>query len=177
MRALIVFESMFGNTHHIADSIAAGLASVGEVTVASVDEATPELVDQADLLVVGGPTHAHGMSRPKTRADAIDLTEADNDLELDPAGYGEGLREWFDTLGRLDASSAAFDTRFDTVPMLTGRASKGISKRLKHHGCHEVINPKSFFVERGNHLAASQLAEATAWGHELATVMTKAEAR
>ena len=64
MHTLVVYESMFGNTHKIADGIAAGLRPTGEVRVVPVHEATDELVAWADLVVVGGPTHIHGMTRP-----------------------------------------------------------------------------------------------------------------
>jgi flavodoxin len=51
MQAVIVYESMYGNTHHIANAIADGLGSALDVAVVPVDEAGPELVESADLLV------------------------------------------------------------------------------------------------------------------------------
>jgi flavodoxin len=59
MRALVVYESMYGNTHAVAVSIAAGLSTTHDVTLVPVTRATPELVAAADLLVAGGPTHLH----------------------------------------------------------------------------------------------------------------------
>ena len=59
MRVVIVYESMFGNTHLIADAIAEGLAPGNEVTVVPVAQAGRELLDGADLVVAGGPTHIH----------------------------------------------------------------------------------------------------------------------
>ena len=67
MKAVVIYESMYGNTHLIANAIAEGLRNHGQVTVVPVDEADAALVETADLLVVGGPTHAHGMSRANTR--------------------------------------------------------------------------------------------------------------
>ena len=64
MRAVIIYESMFGNTHAIADAIAKGLEPLDNVVVVPVVEAGRERLGDADLLVVGGPTHFHGMSRP-----------------------------------------------------------------------------------------------------------------
>ena len=72
MRALIIYESMYGNTHAIAAAIARGLEPGNEVTVVPVAGATPELLDGADLIVAGGPTHVHGMSRAATRRSAVD---------------------------------------------------------------------------------------------------------
>ena len=67
MRAVIVYESMFGNTHAIADGIGKGLEPMLQVVVVPMAEAGRERLGDADLLVVGGPTHFHGMSRPSSR--------------------------------------------------------------------------------------------------------------
>ncbi len=89
MRALIVYESMFGNTHVIADHIATGLRPGYEVTVVPVGDATAELVAAADLLIVGGPTHAHRMSTPGTRHSAVDMAhKPDSNVSLDPDAEG-----------------------------------------------------------------------------------------
>ena len=65
MRALIVYESMFGNTHEVANCIADGLRPVYDVSMVRVGDATDEMVEAADLVIVGGPTHAHGLSGPR----------------------------------------------------------------------------------------------------------------
>ena len=68
MKALVVYESMFGNTAHIARAIGAGLAEGGVVvTIAKVDAVDADEVAGADLLIVGGPTHAHGLSSASSR--------------------------------------------------------------------------------------------------------------
>jgi hypothetical protein len=173
MRAVVVYESMYGNTHLVAAAISQGLVGGGEVSVVPVDEATAELLDGADLLVVGGPTHIHGMSRPSTRKGAIDAAaKPDSGLTLDPDAEGPGLRDWFDALGSLDAEAAAFDTRMDGPPALTGRASKGIARRLRHHGLHLVEEPESFLVSKENHLEPGEEAHARAWGEKLAARFT-----
>ena len=85
MRALVVYESMYGNTHQIAEAIARGLRSAYAVQVVSVASAPDEHVGRYDLVVVGGPTHARGMSRPDTRQSAISApgVQAD-DLQVEP---------------------------------------------------------------------------------------------
>ena len=68
----------------------------------------------ADLVVVGGPTHVHGMSSQRSRAGAEDMAAKDDDLDLDPDAYGDGLRDWFEQLADdagADRLAAAFDTR------------------------------------------------------------------
>ena len=126
MRAVVVYESMFGNTHEVAERIGEGLASTFDVTVMPVGDAIGEFMSDVDLLVVGGPTHAHGMSSSMSRRSASDQAESDDALDLEPDAEGPGLRDWFDGLPRSGRhAAAAFDTRVDAPPVLTGRASKG----------------------------------------------------
>jgi len=169
MRAVVVYESMFGNTHIVADHIAEGLLEHAEVEVVTVAEATPDLLAGVDLVVVGGPTHVHGLSRESTRAEAVERADdADNDLHLDPDAEGEGLREWFESLAGGDGTAAAaFDTRVDMSPLVTGRASKGIAKRLRHHGFRLVTDPESFLVDKETHLVAGEEDRAQSWGASL----------
>jgi hypothetical protein len=75
MRALVVFESAFGNTEKIARAINEGLTSVVPTRAVEVGGAALELEGDVDLLVVGGPTHAFGMSRPGTRQQAAKQAE------------------------------------------------------------------------------------------------------
>jgi flavodoxin len=65
MKTVIVYESMYGNTRVIADAIAQGLGPECEAVVVPVSQARPQLLDGADLVVVGGPTHVHGSGRPR----------------------------------------------------------------------------------------------------------------
>jgi hypothetical protein len=170
MKALVVYESMYGNTHLIADAIGEGLQSSGAVTVVPVGDARGDALDSADLVVVGGPTHGHGMTRESTRKGAIAAAEKpDSGLVLDdPDSYGDGLREWFESLGDLPKQSAAFDTRFNLPAAITGRASKGIARRLRRHGATLVVEPESFFVTRQNRLEPDEQSHARTWGAELA---------
>jgi hypothetical protein len=178
MKAVVVYESMYGNTHLVADAIADGLREGGaghEVAVVPVDEATPAALADAALVVVGGPTHAHGMTRASTRQAAAEAArKPDSGLEMDPDAEGPGLREWFDGLESLGVDAAAFDTRMKGPPALTGRASKGIAKRLRRHGCSVVAEPESFLVSRENHLLADERAHAHAWGLGLAVAVAGA---
>lgn len=168
MRSLVVYESMYGTTHHVAEAIGDGLRSFGEVTVASVHLAGPELLDGVDLVVVGGPTHTHGMSHASTRSAAADAVDApDNDLELDPDAAGDGVREWLESLGATSGKAAAFDTRVDMAAVLSGRASKGIAKKLHAHGFDLIAPPESFLVTKDTHLEPGEDDRARAWAAEL----------
>src|SRR5512140_769842 len=66
-KAIVVFESMFGNTQRIAEAVARGLRETAEVVVGTVDEVAPGQVRDASLIVAGGPTHSYGMARPEAR--------------------------------------------------------------------------------------------------------------
>ena len=95
MKALIVYESMYGNTRAVAEAVAAGLRPWAKTEVYSVAEVTPAAVAEADLLVVGAPTHVHGLSRPSTRKAAAESAEApDSGLTLEPDARETGVREW-----------------------------------------------------------------------------------
>src|SRR5215211_6891718 len=151
MRAVIVYESMYGNTHQVADAIGDGLGTACQAEVVPVQRADQQVLEHADLIVVGGPTHAHGMSRTNTREAAVaDAHKAGSELTLDPDAEGPGLREWFDSLPTLHAKAAAFDTRVNLAALLTGRASKGTGRRLRQHGLDLVAEPESFLVTKDN---------------------------
>jgi hypothetical protein len=170
MRALIVYESMYGNTHVVADHIAEGLRSHFDSEVIPVEQATPERMQDVQLLVVGGPTHVHSLSSERTRHAAVDAAhKPSGDLELDPDAEGEGLRDWFHKVAEVtNMGAAAFDTRIDGPALLTGRASRGIGRRLTHLGYDLVADPESFLVDKQNHLLPGEAERAVAWGAALA---------
>ena len=174
MRALVVYESMFGNTHEVAERIGAGLRTDYEVEVVPVGDAIGRIISDIDLVVVGGPTHAHGMSRPTTRSSASDQAGKDPDLHFEAGADGPGLREWLQALPRHDhGCAAAFDTRVDGPELLTGSASRGIAKRLVKHGFVLIAPAESFLVDRHNRLLAGEAERAEEWAEAL-TVLTKA---
>ena len=175
MRVVIVYESMFGNTHLIADAIAEGLAPGNEVTVVPVARAGRELLDGADLVVAGGPTHIHGMSGARSRAGAAEMAHKDgSQLTLDPGAEGPGVRDWLNGLGQIHARGAAFDTRLAGAPMLTGRASKTIARLLERHGIALLAPAESFLVTKDNQLRDGEQDRAGQWGRELAALLPTA---
>ncbi len=169
MRVLIVFESMYGNTHVIADRIGEGLGSQHEVRVVPVSEATPDAVIWADLLIAGGPTHVHTLSRQSTRNTARGAAaKAGSHLRMDPDAGGPGLRDWVDGIGPLHGKdAAAFDTRLDAPAMFTGRASKRIDHQLRERGATVISDPESFLVDKLNRLIGDEPERAVRWGQSL----------
>lgn len=175
MRVVIVYESMFGNTHLIADAIAEGLAPGNEVTVVPVAEAARELLDGADLVVAGGPTHIHGMSGARSRAGAVETAHKEgSQLTLDASAEGPGLRDWLAGLGQIHARGAAFDTRLAGSGLLTGRASKTIAKLLERHGIALLAPAESFLVTKDNQVRPGEQDRAGQWGRELAALLPTA---
>lgn len=159
MRALVVYESMFGNTETVAKEVAAGLAGLGEVVLVDVDVA-PTDVTPYDLVVVGGPTHAFSMSRAGTRADAV--------KQGAPRPRVRGIREWIDQLGEVRVPVAAFDTRVDKVRRLPGSAAKKAAKSLKAHGSSVAERPQSFYVvDTPGPLLDGERERARRWGASL----------
>jgi hypothetical protein len=167
MNVVVATESLFGNTAEIGEAIAGALRSHRlEVASGAIADVQPSRLAEADLLVLGAPTHAHGMtSKNSRRAAAKDKRYPASR----PAEPGLGMRDWLDTLpagsGRL---AAAFDTRFDKPTWLTGSAARGIARRLEEHGYRLLVPPESFFVTTEHRLEPGQIEHATEWGAALA---------
>ena len=161
MRALILVESYFGNTRAVADAVAEGLSPMVSADVVEIPDAPETIESTVDLLVVGGPTHALGMSRPATRQDAVRQAELSSSPTV-------GVREWLSAARGVPAYAAAFDTRIDKgwVP---GSAAKGIAKALRGLGGTLVVKAESFKVTgTPGPLADGELDRARAWGAQLA---------
>ena len=172
MRALVVYESMYGNTRTIAQAIAEGVAERFAVKTVEVGEAPPRIPDDVDLVVVGGPTHAHGMSRTSTRESAA--KQFSKPLISD----GIGIREWLDAVQppTRRVHAAAFDTRARVPAWASGSAANGFAKRLEGSGFRLVEKPRSFFIQTkaepvDDLLAPGELESARAWGLGLAVAL------
>jgi len=162
MRAVVVYESMFGNTERVARAIGQGLEPFADVQVVEVGEA-PAVLDGVDLLVVGGPTHAFGMSRASTREDA------ERQAGRAVLSRRLGVREWLPTLpSSTEVAAAAFDTRVAKVRRLPGSAARGAAKLLLRHRYAVIVPPESFYVDDvTGPLLQGELDRARAWGSTL----------
>jgi hypothetical protein len=174
MRALVVYESMFGNTQRVALAIAAGLRATMQAEAIEVTEASPILAADVELLVVGGPTHSHGLTSPKSRTNAAE--RAGDRLVT----RGVGIREWLDALVPLPSGLAAtaFDTRIKGPELLWGSAAKGAAQRLRAHGFW-VLPTASFLVggptgDPFDRIPEQELERAKAWGEKLAAELAAA---
>jgi hypothetical protein len=171
MRARVVYESMFGNTQVIAPAVAEGLADNMTVDLEEVSAAATDVDDDIDLLVLGGPTHAFGLSRERTRESAA--AQAVGGV----VSAGGGLREWLGkvTEGSPDiAAAAAFDTRADK-PRLPGSAAHGAERRLRRLGFHIVEPAASFYVtDMTGPLVDGERDRARRWGELLGSKIATA---
>ena len=176
MKVTIVYESMFGNTHQIAEAIRDGVREAlpdGEVECLPVSEAAPEAVAASDILVVGGPTHIRGMTSARSRKMGVAAVEkqassGEAEHELEPEAEGPGIREWFERLPEAGDGrrGAAFDTRLPN--WLAGGAAHGIARRLRRHGYQSAAEPEGFVVDESyGPLRAGEIERAKEWGARL----------
>lgn len=171
MRIVIVYESMFGNTRQVADSIAAGLGIDAGVIIRSVDQVDVESLANADLVVVGAPTHAHSLSRASTRAEAErQASVSGGTMVFEPEGAYTGVREWLTELEPESTPFVAFDTRADIPRLFSGAASSSIDRELATLGFTRLAAPESFLMH-GSNLDAGELERARAWGEELHSLL------
>ena len=173
MHALVVYESMYGNTKQIADAIAAGLNDGGaDSTVVPAAQVTAAQTATADLVVAGGPTHAWSMSRPSTRRTAVQVVRKSpgGGLKVIQGAEGSGMREWIAGLAgqHVVKSFAAFDTRRHAPLGLSGSAARAIDRRLRKLGWRRAHHAQGFFVTKDDQLEPEEVARAHGWGAELA---------
>lgn len=166
MRALIVYESMFGSTRRIAHAVASGLRPALPVDVVCVDDAPGRLgvVDpDVSLLIVGAPTHTFGLSTPKSRASVS--RRAPRPMALADLG----LREWLDAVPKYGQrwNVHAFETRL-RVRGMPGSAAKVATRRLRKLGHRVLWPPQSFYVASlTGPVVDGELQRALMWGRWL----------
>ena len=162
MRALVVYESMFGNTRDVAYAVAEGLRRHMDVDVVEVGTAPTVLGEDVALLVVGAPTHAFGLSRRETRDQAAATGRA-----LASADFG--VRDWLGEVTRPgEMAAATFDTRVDR-PRVPGSAARKAERALRRQGFRIVAPAESFRVHgTEGPLVEGESDHARRWGEEIA---------
>ena len=160
MRALVVYESMWGNTRAVAEAVARGLGD--DTALLPIETAPARLPDDVELLAVGGPTHAFSMSRRSTRHDAV-LRGARESQE------STGIREWLDALPTSDGLLVAtFDTRVAKVRHLPGSAAKAAGREVRRNHLGRILETQSFYVDGiEGPLLDGELDRAEDWGAHL----------
>jgi hypothetical protein len=167
MRAVVVYESMYGNTRAVAEAITDGLAATTSASAVPVAEAAE--LGNVDLLVLGAPTHTWGMSRPSTRRGAVQAADKPGSgLTVEPGAAGPGMREWLDRMPCVPTRVAIFDTRMKAPLGLSGSAAKRIARAVRSRGLRLAGAPQRFTVSKQNRLLDGELDRAHAWGAQLA---------
>jgi Flavodoxin domain len=164
---IVVYESVYGNTRAIAQAIAEGLGA----TAVPVQEASGAA--DASLLVIGGPTHMHSLATARSRQMAVAAAHEDGGVEVERYAEQEpGLRSWLRELPPGEGRQfAAFDTRLDKSPWLTGMAARAITRRMRARG-YALLSSDSFFVQDSEGpLEEGEIERARAWGEELARLL------
>ena len=163
MTALIVTESLFGNTLAIAEAIGGGIAEVhGQETVRVVhaSRAPSELPADVDLLVVGAPTHLLSLPNAGSRHDA----QGKGAAHVQPTG----VREWIESVSiPTGLRVATFDTSIPERIGL-GTAAGAAARALRRRGADASVGPSFFVTGMEGPIADGELGRATAWGRELA---------
>jgi hypothetical protein len=175
VRAVVVVESLFGNTYSIAEAVAEGLRA-GHPSVAAnvvrVADLAPGPQVEADMLIVGAPTHWFGVPSERTLRQYLKSADLDTGrtrlgTPLDPSAGGPRVRDWLLTLRHVSERSAtAFDARL--ARPLSGGAAPKISRALASHGYRLVLPPEGFLVTgMEGPLPSGELERARAWGVNL----------
>src|SRR5437016_7778462 len=104
MNVIVVYESIYGNTRAVAEAVADGL---GGAEVVPVHEAGNQIAE-GKLLVVGGPTHMHGLATTRSRQMAAEAVHEDGEAQVEPGATEEsGLRAWLRDLPHSEGAQAA----------------------------------------------------------------------
>lgn len=172
-RALVVYESVFGDARTIAHAIADGLSASIPADVVAAAEAPSVIGPDVGMLVVGGPNHAFGMPRPSTREGAVKQYGAEI------ADTGTGLHEWLESVrsNSNGLSAAAFDTRGSGHPLLTkmDHAARTEEKLLATLGAKVVTPAEHYFVvDAKGPLVDGEEDRARRWGRTLADLVETA---
>ena len=164
MKAVVVYESLWGNTAAIARAIAEGIGP--EARALSTAEASGTAIADAELVVAGAPVLAFRLSTDKVRES---VAANPGRAPAPPDLSHPSMRSWLDTLPKGHGRSAAFETRMRWSP---GGATAGIDRGLERAGYRPVAKAQRFIV-KGTYgpLRDGELERARLWGAELARAM------
>ena len=164
MRAVVVYESLWGNTAAVARAIAEGLGP--DVRALSTAEASATVIAGADLIVAGAPVLAFSLPSDKMRQN---LGANPGKAPAPPDLSHPSMRSWLDALPKGHGRSAAFETRIWWSP---GGATYGIVRGLERAGYRPLGRGKRFIVTGAyGPLRDGELERARLWGAELAKAM------
>jgi hypothetical protein len=174
MRAVVVYQSLWGSTAAIARAIAEGLGQ-GAVALSTID-ATPEAIADADLIVAGCPIHAFNLPTVRSVEQALAKPAGGNEVAADSSH--RLMRDWLDALPKGSGPCAAFDTRVHG-PLGNGGAPK-IAAKLEGAGYSQLVKREGFFVAlkpekvtAEGMLLPGELDRAREWGRAMALALAE----
>jgi flavodoxin len=155
VKALVVYDSVFGNTEKVAQAIGAALEARAEVEVLKVGDVPPEFWAGLDALIVGSPTRA-----------------------FSPTPATKKLLSGIPRQGLEGVKVAAFDTRVDVETVdsgflsfmvkLFGYAAEPLAARLRRKGGQEALPPAGFIVGgTEGPLGEGELERAASWAGQI----------
>ena len=160
VKAIVVYESHWGNTAAIARAIAEGIGSGAQAL--STAEATAEAIAGADLIVAGSPLLAFSLP---TESTLKSMAANASRQKIPPDLSHPSMRSWLDALPRGSGRAAAFETRIRWSP---GSAASAILRKLESLGYRPVAKAERFIVQGAQGpLRDGELERAKAWGAEL----------
>jgi hypothetical protein len=163
MKAVVVYESIWGNTADVAKAIAEGIGPDAEAF--STDEIRPEVAAEADLIVAGAPVQGFSLPNARMRAGIMP------DSEPRPALSAPTLRAWLEQLPGGDRRFAAFDTKIRWSP---GSAASVIDSKMVEAGFKPIAKSQHFVVSgKFGPLKDGELERARTWGKALAEAATR----
>ena len=160
MKAVVVYESHWGNTEAVARAIAEGIGP--EAVALTTDDARPELISEADLVVAGSPVLGFNLPSERMVEGLVNQHGAPSPADVSH----EPLRTWLESLPAGRALHAAFETRIRWSP---GGATGAIGRAFEVAGYPKADDPQKYVV-KGQYgpLREGELDRARAWGAELA---------
>lgn len=161
MKAIVVYESFWGNTAAIARAIAEGIGP--DAQALSTSNAAEALRDGVDLIVAGAPLIAFSLPTDAMRDSLRNEMGAPSPADLSQPS----MRSWLDSVPRGTGRSAAFETGLRWSP---GSSAKTIAKDLSAKGYGQSADPQRFVVTgRYGPLKAGEVERARVWGARLAS--------
>ncbi len=166
VKALVVYESHWGNTAAIARAIAEGIGP--DARALSTADATADVVADAQLIVAGSPLMGFSLPREemlKTLASSEARAPSPPDLSH------PSMRSWLAAVPAGNKAIASFETRIWWSP---GSAAKAITKLLEAKGHRSVAKPERFIVTgKYGPLKDGETERARAWGVQLAQTVSE----
>ena len=156
MNALIIYDTVFGNTETIAKNIGNGMQSNAFVQVVNVSNVTPAQIQQADYLIFGSPTRGF-----RATEGIIDLVKGLSAEQIS----GKKLATFDTRMDMQDIKSAM--SRF--IIKTGGFAANKLAKELNKKGLQVEKEPEGFLVtgDQGKIMVAGEPERATGWGKNL----------